>query len=138
MSTTDKTAMGQVVWHDLLTNDVEQAKHFYATLLGWEYQIEHAAHFAWTSGEADYPLIIANGAAQGGFVDPGRNISSRWLAFVRVEDVDTTVARAEALGATIDWHPFDVPGVGRNAVSRIWSDESRSIRGASGSQEYLE
>ena len=34
MSTTVETRIGRVVWHDLLTGDVEKAKGFYTELLG--------------------------------------------------------------------------------------------------------
>lgn len=40
------------------------------------------------------------------------------MPYVRVDDVDATVTRACSLGATMAWEPFDVPGVGRNAVLR--------------------
>ena len=114
-----ETEVGRVIWHDLMTSDVSKAKRFYAELLGWEYQIEHATDFAWRPGEeADYPLILADGEAHGGLVDAGQDISSHWLAWVEVENVDATAAKAKSLGATIDQKPFDVPGVGRGAVIR--------------------
>lgn len=114
--TNDASLFGRIVWHDLLTHDVDAAKHFYAALLGWDYQIEHATDSAWQPGEADYSLIIADGVAHGGFVDPADSGPSRWLAYVRVPDVDVAATKATALGATIAKAPFDVPGVGRSAV----------------------
>ncbi|MEO1069042.1 MAG: VOC family protein, partial [Cyanobacteria bacterium J06638_6] len=113
-----QSQMGQIVWHDLLTADIATAMGFYAELLGWEYQIEHASNFVWKPGAADYPLILAHGEAHGGFVDGGKDQPSRWLAYVRVKNVDMAVATAQTLGATVDRAPFDVPGVGRNAVIR--------------------
>ncbi|MEL6778483.1 MAG: VOC family protein [Cyanobacteria bacterium J06597_16] len=107
---------GRIIWHDLLTQDISLVKSFYADLLGWEYQIEHASDFVWRPGEADYPLIIAEGEAHGGFVNPGEGIVSRWLAYVMVKDVDDMTARAKSLGATVIRDPFDTPGVGRSAV----------------------
>jgi predicted enzyme related to lactoylglutathione lyase len=99
-----------------MTNDIAGAMRFYAELFGWEYRIEHASECGWTGGEADYPLILCNGQAHGGFVNPAGTLSSFWLAHVRVADVDAKVATARNVGATIQWEPFDVPGVGRNAV----------------------
>jgi predicted enzyme related to lactoylglutathione lyase len=107
-----------IVWHDLMTREVAPARRFYAALLGWTYRVEHAAVCAWTGQEADYPLILAQGQAHGGFVDPGRALASRWIPFVQVTSVDATVTAARARGATVEWEPFDVPGVGRNAVLR--------------------
>ena len=113
-----KTEVGRVVWHDLMTHDVAKAKRFYADLLGWEYQIEHASDFVWKPGEADNPLIFAKGHAHGGFVDIGEDVLSYWIAYVMVEDVDAVTAKAKTLGALIDRDPFDTPGVGRSAVCR--------------------
>ncbi|NER84045.1 MAG: VOC family protein [Leptolyngbya sp. SIO1D8] len=120
-----KMEIGQVVWHDLLTHDVARAKDFYAELLGWQYQIEHAVNFVWKPGEADYPLILANGEAHGGFVDSGQDMPARWVAYVRVEAVDAVTAKAKMLGATVEWEPFDTPGVGRSAV--LWDPQGAVI-----------
>ena len=113
-----KDGIGHVVWHDLLTNTVPKATRFYADLLGWEYQIEHASDFAWKPGEANYPLILANETAHGGVVDLGMETLSQWVAYVLVEDVDAVAAKAKGLGATLIREPFDTPGVGRSAVIR--------------------
>ena len=108
--------IGRVVWHDLVTSDVERAKRFYQDLLGWTYEIEHAETFAWTGHPADYPLIVVGEAAHGGFVDLGPGTRSHWLAFVAVDDVDRVATRAVRLGADLLKGPFDIPGVGRASV----------------------
>jgi predicted enzyme related to lactoylglutathione lyase len=43
-------------------------------------------------------------------------VPAHWLAYVTVEAVDETAARAASLGGRIVALPFDVPGVGRVAV----------------------
>ncbi len=112
-----KAEVSRVIWHDLLTQDVTKVRHFYADLLGWKYQIEHASNFVWKPGEAaDYPLILADGEAHGGVVDSGQSTLSGWIAYVMVKDVDAITARAKSLGATIVREPFDTPGVGRSSV----------------------
>ena len=105
-----------IVWHDLLTPDVESAKRFYADLLGWKYEVEHATDFAWSSGEADYPLIVVDEVAHGGFVEIDSGDKPQWLAFVAVDDVDSVTERALHLDATVLKPAFDVPGVGRTSV----------------------
>lgn len=114
MSTTQK--LGQIVWHDLMTGDVSEAKQFYADLFDWTYVIEHATDFVWTQGEADYPLIMANDEAHGGYVSVGDSEQPRWLAFVTVDNVDETTRYAKNLAAKIVREPFDIPGVGRCSV----------------------
>ena len=107
-----------IVWHDLMTTDVERAQRFYTELLGWRYEIEHATDFAWGHGEADYPLIVADGMAHGGMIESTSDGPAYWLPYFQVQDVDEVTDNAKTLGAVIERHPFDVPGVGRNAVIR--------------------
>lgn len=109
MSATVKTEVGRFMWHDLVTNDVEGAKKFYTELLGWGID-------TWKPGEMDYPMIMANDQAHGGFRDPGQEVPSHWVGYVIVEDVDKTVKKAQKAGATIHREPFDVQEVGRIAV----------------------
>lgn len=42
----------------------------------------------------DYPLVVANGIAHGGWVDTGQDIPSQWIAYVMVEDVDAATTQA--------------------------------------------
>ncbi len=80
--------------------------------------MEHADAFAWTGEAADYPLIIAGGAAHGGFVGLPKPTAAHWLPYIAVADADHSAERAAALGAEIARPAFDVPGVGRSAVIR--------------------
>lgn len=120
-----ETEIGRVIWHDLMTSDVAKAKRFYAELLGWEYQIEHATDFAWRPGEeADYPLILAYGEAHGGIVYAGKDVSPHWIAWVEVENVDATAAndvegtisKAKTLGASVRMKGAAMPILGQSAV----------------------
>jgi len=110
------SALGQIVWHDLFTSDVEASKRFYSELLGFEYIVEHASDFAWHKGAGDYTLIRADGDAHGGIIGAQPGGRSRWLAYVAVTDVDTAAAQAVAEGASMARQPFDVPGVGRSCI----------------------
>ncbi|MEO0441518.1 MAG: VOC family protein [Pseudomonadota bacterium] len=114
----EQSSMGHIVWHDLLTTDVGQARQFYGELLGWTYEVEHAEDFVWKPGAADYPLILQGGEAHGGLVAIEPDQQSHWLAFVAVDNVDAAANRSEKLGGTIERTPFVIPGVGRSAVVR--------------------
>ena len=110
MSTTGvQTAVGRFVWHDHASTDVEQAKRFYAELLGWQIEV-------WKPGEMDYPMITSGGQMHGGFGPAQGGAPPHWLGHVLVEDVDDTVTRAEAAGGKIVAPPMDIPEVGRMAV----------------------
>jgi hypothetical protein len=43
-------------------------------------------------------------------------VPPHWLPYVFVDDADATLARARRLGATIQFGPEDIPGVGRFGV----------------------
>jgi predicted enzyme related to lactoylglutathione lyase len=104
VSTGVKTQVGQFIWHDLLTTDVERGKRFYTELLGWEVA-------PWKPGEIDYPIISSNGVMHGGFgvVEDG---SPQWIGHAVVEDVAEAVARAERAGGTVRGEPGGHPEVG--------------------------
>jgi predicted enzyme related to lactoylglutathione lyase len=111
MSTTVQTRIGQVVWHDLMTTDVERARAFYGELLGWEVEV-------WKPGEMDYPMITVNGQMHGGFatLDPASGAPPHWIAYVRVDDVDAASERAAGAGGSVAFQPMDIPEVGRFSV----------------------
>jgi uncharacterized protein len=109
MSTGVKTRVGQFVWHELLTTDVERAQSFYSELLGWKID-------TWKPGEVDYPMITAKGEQHGGFGPLESGGSSHWVGHVAVEDVDEAGAVAKREGGSIRGEPGGHPEVGRWAT----------------------
>ena len=110
--------IGRIVWHDLFTTDRQRSMAFYQRVAGWTYQVEHATDFAWGGGERDFGLALSGDEAGAGLVETPPELRSGWVAYVEVRDVDATAARAEALGGAVERQPFEVPGVGRNALLR--------------------
>jgi predicted enzyme related to lactoylglutathione lyase len=104
VSTGVQTQVGQFIWHDLLTTDVERATRFYTELLGWEVA-------PWKPGEIDYPIISSNGVMHGGFgvVEDG---SPHWIGNAVVEAVEDAVAAAQRGGGTVRGEPGGHPEVG--------------------------
>jgi predicted enzyme related to lactoylglutathione lyase len=105
-------AEGVFVWDELIANDVEAAKQFYAQVLGWQ--------IGEMEGEFGTYTIVkgASGADAGGIMGrmpdmpPG---PAFWIVYIGTNDVDATAARARELGGVIQRDPFDVPTVGRLA-----------------------
>jgi predicted enzyme related to lactoylglutathione lyase len=102
---------GRIVWHELLTPDVETAQRFYRDLLGWDVELSKPE-------EGDYPMIRWQGSPHGGFqrTHPDSRIPPHWLPHVEVDDVDAVVSRVRELGGTVRAEPFDVRDVGRLAI----------------------
>lgn len=104
---------GKFVWHDLITDDVDQAKRFYSGLLGWSF--EDTTH----PNGGDYTLITAGQRFVGGMVkldDPADLEYSRWLGYLSVADVDQAVAFTRSEGGSAVAGPLDLPGIGRAAA----------------------
>ncbi len=102
---------GAFSWCELLTNDPEAAKSFYAKLFNWTLEAAPNA----PSG-IDYTIAKIDGEPVAGLmaIPPGSpGMPAHWGSYVTVNNVDTTAAQATALGATVCVPPQDIPLVGR-------------------------
>lgn len=91
--------LGKVVWHDLITEDIESARTFYGGMFGWTFEDSQGAR-----GQA-YALARAGDVYVAGLVaiapaTDGEKYS-RWLPYVSVADVDDAVSRATSSGGTV-------------------------------------
>lgn len=113
MSFSSEPLVGKFVWCDLITDDADAARRFYGGLFGWSFEETDGP------GGAPYWLAVDDGVYIGGIVtraDPSDGTDvSRWLPYVSVADVDTSVDRARASGARTAVAPLDVR-LGRVAV----------------------
>lgn len=105
-------AMGEVVWRDLMSLDVERSRDFFQAVFGWEIE-------EWRMPTGDvYQMFKQGEKTFGGVVplDKEHGMSSHWISYHKVDDVDERCARATDLGATIGVEPTDIPDIGRFAV----------------------
>jgi uncharacterized protein len=96
-----------ITWHELFTDDVAAATTFYTELLGVELETADM-------GDFQYSMLKKDGRTHAGFVDKpaeGGDIQNHWYPYVRVEDVDVTLATAGELGAPTYLGPME-PGEG--------------------------
>lgn len=100
---------GHFAWNELVTNDVEAAKHFYADTLGWTYE-----SMPMPQG-GTYWLARLGDKMVGGLMTMA-DVPPFWLPYIEVDDVDARVAKAAATGGKIMRAPFDIPDVGRIAI----------------------
>jgi predicted enzyme related to lactoylglutathione lyase len=102
---------GRFFWNELHTTDPAKALAFYAKVVGF-------AHRALDMGPGGtYHIVSRGGVDRGGATSqlpPG--VPPHWLPYVFVDDADATIALARKRGATIQFGPEDIPGVGRFGV----------------------
>jgi hypothetical protein len=111
---TNNKLTGKIVWHDLLTDDVNSVKSFYSGLFGWKFD---------NGGdpEAIYTTILFNGNAIGGIIhlekkDDETNYASQWMEYISVEDVDGVFQEVIKQNCKVFREPFDLMNRGRIAV----------------------
>jgi uncharacterized protein len=99
---------------ELHTKDVAKAKHFYASLFGWQLQ-----DVPMPGGGGSYTLIsVGEGTGGGMFQNPDPNVPPHWLAYVGVDDVEAMTRRAKELGATVMQDVMQVGEYGKMSVLR--------------------
>jgi hypothetical protein len=85
--------VGKIVWNDLVTEDLEAAKHFYGNMFGWTFQDTTSY-----SGQP-YALAKSGNVYVAGLlsVPPRRDGQhvSRWVPYVSVPDVDAAIDRVK-------------------------------------------
>lgn len=108
----DLNKQGAFSWAELATTDVEGAKKFYTSLLGWSTEqvpMEGMTYTLAKVGEERVAGIMLNQC-------PGGEIKPQWGVYITVDDVDATAKKAEELGGKVLMPPTDIPNVGRIAA----------------------
>ena len=109
MAQVDGYENGTPCWVDIGTTDVEAAGRFYTGLFGWdiEYGPAEMGH---------YSMARIGGRDVAALADqqiPGMMV---WTTYLAVDDLDATVSKARAAGATVLAEPMEVMTFGRMAV----------------------
>jgi len=97
---------GKFVWFDLVSQDVEKSKEFYAALFGWSFE-----------ENGRYHTILRDGIRIGGILrarDSERG--SEWVSNLSVVDVDAAVKVVKRSGGVVEREPVDAPDRGRIAL----------------------
>lgn len=109
----DASVQGRFLWEGLLTADPAAATAFYGRVIGWtaapwEAHPSQTLFHAGSGPVAGLMALTEQMRAQGA--------RGRWLSYIGTDDVDATVARAQALGARVSSAATDLPDVGRVAT----------------------
>lgn len=100
---------GAFSWSELLADDVDSAIEFYTDVIGWDIEVVDMP-------QGKYYVLKANGNPVGGIMgkpEGYEQVPDHWGTYITVNDVDETLAKAEAAGGKAVYPPMDVPGVGR-------------------------
>ena len=114
MNRTGADTVGRFCWVDLAASDAGKAKAFYGALFGWTSH-DHEAN------GGIFTFLRSAGADVGSLYQLNqshldRGVPSHWTPYVRVSDIEETVARAVSLGGETIIPPFVVSGVARVAL----------------------
>ena len=103
---------GKVYWNELMTHNVDSAKAFYRTTLGWNFE-------PMPMDDGTYWIIKAHDEMVGGIFemkDPAmKSMPEQWVTYIAVDDIDARLAKAVAAGARVMKEPFEIKSVGRTA-----------------------
>jgi uncharacterized protein len=103
---------GQMVWHDLLTTDVDVALAFYTRLFGWTCKYvdrgRGTPYMVFRSGDGDVGGVIA--------VEAAPDVRSRWRPYVGVANLMLALDLAEETGGRAAQPPVTHPLGGRSAL----------------------
>ncbi len=101
---------GAFSWNELMTNDIEGAKTFYAKMFNWNLES--------IDKEMPYTLAKIDGQDVAGLmtIPPNAPPVPTWNAYVTVDDLEASAKLAIDLGGKVLMEASDIPNVGRFCV----------------------
>ena len=107
----DKTP-GRFSWNECITSDPEAAKKFYGELFGWTTE-------TMPMPKGEYTFFKRGDVPAAGMMkkpDEMGQVPSHWMAYVTVESIEASCAKAEELGGKVVQPKIDIPEHGSLAV----------------------
>lgn len=104
---------GSFYWNELMTRDVEAAKKFYSSTLGWLFesmQVPNGTY--WIAKQGDMPVAGMIEISGPDF----EGVPQMWFAYISVDDVDERTKKFVNAGGKIVRGPLDIENVGRLAI----------------------
>jgi predicted enzyme related to lactoylglutathione lyase len=119
---TDEAKVENVIWHDLITPNLEESKWFYGDLFGWSYQTFNVKGFK-------YALIENKGEVIGGMIEVSTTKSSVWVSSLSVspQEMRKRVETITASGAQLVIKPLKIPGRGKQLIFKGLQGETFSL-----------
>lgn len=107
ISATEQYVPGKIVWHDLVTYDVDSAKRFYGELFGWKFEEVARGYSQIRNGDR-----LIGGIARLDSKDKG----TYWIPLMSVADIDQSAEKVRNFGGKMLREPFEIPGRGKIAL----------------------
>ena len=110
-----ESLLGQVIWYELMTNDVKAAEAFYTKVVGWTVKPFDGA------SSQQYDIWNRAGDVGIGGVAPipeGMTFPPHWGMYIGAPNLDETVAAIERRGGSPVTPVIDIPKVGRMRTMR--------------------
>ena len=109
-----QSEVGNVGWHELLTDDAAKAFEYYSRHYGWEKDVAHdmGAMGVYQTFRMDKPLYSGGVMNRKGPRMP-EGIPPHWQFYFTVEDIAAAQKRVVDAGGTVTLPPMDVPGGSR-------------------------
>ncbi|MFZ1548641.1 MAG: VOC family protein [Candidatus Nitrotoga sp.] len=114
---------------ELQTGDVAKAKEFYSKLFDWKLE-----DLPMPGGSGTYTMInVGEGTGGGMMTSPAPGVPPQWLAYIGVDDVAASTAKAKLLGATVVQDVMEVGSYGwmsiivdpTGATFALWKEKTR-------------
>jgi predicted enzyme related to lactoylglutathione lyase len=97
---------GTLAWNELISTDIDTAKHFYAQAFGWTEQTHTAGPFPYTE------FKVGGRSIAGGMPKPPMmpaEVPSHWAVYFAVADLEAAVASVKELGGQVMLDAMDSP-----------------------------
>jgi predicted enzyme related to lactoylglutathione lyase len=114
-SNTALALTGKFIWFDLVTDEIDVTRQFYADLFGWNIE---------QSGPAPerYSVVTNAGRRIGGILQrpapPGAAAGARWISLMSIPNVIHATQYAQGRGGKVLIAPADLPHRGAHAILR--------------------
>jgi len=106
-----KADLGDWMWTELWTDDVDASVSFYGDLIGYILQNETIL------GDIEYSVLRRDDVPRAGLIEkPVTEVRAHWLPYVRVESPEDLAQRAEDLGGTVLLKPREGARKGSVAI----------------------
>jgi uncharacterized protein len=120
--------MANIAYFDIPADNVDRAKQFYSSLLGWKIEPTRVPMDPANKAASQYHDIITGNTEEGTLNTGGlykRQMNEPIKTFVKVEDIDKVVSNVEKLGGKIVMPKGMIKGVG--LVAMILDTEGNMI-----------